>query len=86
MSSGPRYLRYFEQVYKGGPDKGLFLMLTAERDGDVNVPGAGYTFGQLQMALALADFQSLEMRRKLAMRLHLTQGLEQGLAEIEQLV
>jgi transaldolase/glucose-6-phosphate isomerase len=86
LSSGPRYLRYFEQVYKGGPDKGLFLMLTSEPTTDVVIPGAGYTFGQLQMALALADFESLEIRRKLAMRLHLTQGLEQGLAEVEQAI
>ena len=86
LSSGPRYLRYFEQVYKGGPDKGLFLMLTGESAEDVAIPGAGYTFGQLQVALALADFESLEIRRKLAMRLHLTQGLERGLAEIEQTI
>jgi transaldolase / glucose-6-phosphate isomerase len=86
LSSGPRYLRYFEQVYKGGPDKGLFLMLTSESTPDVAIPGAAYTFGQLQMALALADFESLEIRRKLAMRLHLTQGLEPGLAEIEQTI
>ncbi len=86
LSSGPRYLRYFEQVYKGGPEKGLFLMLTSEPPADVAIPGAGYTFGQLQMALALADFESFEMRRKLAMRLHLTQGLEQGLAEIERTI
>jgi glucose-6-phosphate isomerase len=86
LSSGPRYLRYFEQVYKGGPDKGLFLMLTSESTADVAIPGAAYTFGQLQTALALADFESLEIRRKLAMRLHLSQGLEQGLAEIEQAI
>jgi hypothetical protein len=86
LSSGPRYLRYFEQVYKGGPDKGLFLMLTSETTADVAIPGAAYTFGQLQMALALADFESLETRRKLAMRLQLTQGLEAGLAEIEQAI
>ena len=66
--------------------KGLFLMVTGESTADVAIPGAGYTFGQLQMALALADFESLEMRRKLAMRLHLTQGMEQGLAEIEQTI
>jgi transaldolase / glucose-6-phosphate isomerase len=86
LNWGPRYLRYFEQIYKGGPDKGLFLMLTSEATADVAIPGAGYTFGQLQMALALDDFESFEIRRKLAMRLHLTQGLEQGLAEVEQAI
>lgn len=84
LSSGPRYLRYFEQVYKGGPEKGLFLMLTSEPREDVAIPGAGYTFGQLQMALALADFETFEGRRKLAMRLHLTQDSEQGMAGLEQ--
>jgi transaldolase/glucose-6-phosphate isomerase len=86
LSTGPRYLRYFEQVYKGGPDKGLFLMLTSESTGDVAIPGAGYTFGELQMALALADFESMEARRKLAMRLHFSQGLEQGLAELQEAI
>jgi transaldolase/glucose-6-phosphate isomerase len=86
LSSGPRYLGYFEQVYKGGPPKGLFLILTTEPAVDIAIPGAGYTFGQLQLALAVSDFESLESRRKLVLRLHLTLGLEQGLAELEQLV
>ena len=85
LSSGPRYLRYFEQVYKGGPPKGLFLIITSEATEDLAIPGAGYTFGQLQLALALSDFESLESRRKMAVRLHLTRGLEQGLAELEQI-
>jgi transaldolase/glucose-6-phosphate isomerase len=86
LSSGPRYLHYFEQVYKGGPSKGLFLILTSEPAVDVVIPGAGYTFGQLQLALALGDFDSLESRQKLVLRLHLTQSLEQGLAEVEQVI
>jgi transaldolase / glucose-6-phosphate isomerase len=86
LSSGPRYLHYFEQVYKGGPAKGLFLILTSEPTEDIVIPGAGYTFGQLQLALALGDFESLESRQKLVVRVHLTQGLEQGLTEVEQAI
>jgi glucose-6-phosphate isomerase len=86
LSTGPRYLHYFEQVYKGGPAKGLFLILTSEPTDDIVIPGAGYTFGQLQLALALGDFESLESRQKLVVRLHLTQGLEQSLAEVEQAI
>ncbi len=86
LSSGPRYLRNFEQVYKGGPSRGLFLILTTEQVEDIAIPGAGYTFGQLQLALALSDFESLELRRMLVMQLHCTQGLEQGLTELEHLV
>jgi glucose-6-phosphate isomerase len=86
LSSGPRYLRNFEQVYKGGPSRGLFLILTTEPAEDIGIPGAGYTFGQLQLALALSDFESLESRHMLVMQLHCTQGLEQGLSELEVVV
>ena len=86
LSLGPRYLRNFEQVYKGGPPTGLFLILTSEPAEDIGIPGAGYTFGQLQLVLALSDFESLESRRMLTVHLHCTQGLEQGLSEVEQVV
>ncbi len=86
LSFGPRYLHYFGQVYKGGPSKGLFLMLTGEPDGDIAIPGAGYSFGQLQLCLALGDFESLASRKKLAVRLHLTQGIEHGLAQLGRIV
>jgi glucose-6-phosphate isomerase len=86
LSAGPRYLRNFEQVYKGGPSRGLFLILTTEPPADLGIPGAGYTFGQLQLALALSDFESLGARRMLVMQLHFTLGLEQGLSELEHLV
>jgi transaldolase/glucose-6-phosphate isomerase len=86
LSAGPRYLRNFEQVYKGGPSRGLFLILTTEPPADLGIPGAGYTFGQLQLALALSDFESLGARQRLVMQLHFTLGLEQGLSELEHLV
>jgi transaldolase/glucose-6-phosphate isomerase len=86
LSAGPRYLRNFEQVYKGGPSRGLFLILTTEPPADLGIPGAGYTFGELQLALALSDFESLGARQMLVMQLHFTLGLEQGLSELEHLV
>jgi transaldolase/glucose-6-phosphate isomerase len=86
LSCGPRYLHYFGQVYKGGPPTGLFLMLTGEPDENLAIPGAGYTFGQLQLALALGDFESLAARKKLVVRLHLTQGIERGLAQLGQVI
>ena len=86
LSAGPRYLRNFEQVYKGGPSRGLFLILTTEPPADLGIPGAGYTFGQLQLVLALSDFESLGARQMLVMQLHFTLGLEQGLSELEHLV
>jgi glucose-6-phosphate isomerase len=61
-------------------------MLTGEANEDIAIPGAGYTFGQLLLALALGDFESLARRKKLVLRLHLTQGIERGLAQLGQVV
>jgi hypothetical protein len=79
LSAGPRYLRNFEQAYKGGPSKGLFLILTAEPAWDLNVPGAGYTFGQLQLALALNDFQSFGVAAKPGHAIAVHSGIGAGL-------
>jgi glucose-6-phosphate isomerase len=86
LSAGPRYLQYFEQVYKGGPSEGLFLILTGEPAADIEIPGAGYTFGQLQLALALGDFDALESRQKFVVRLHFTRESGQSLSEVEQIL
>ena len=42
---GPRYLHSTGQLHKGGPPTGLFLQLVHDGDEDVEIPGAGYTFG-----------------------------------------
>lgn len=38
------------------------------------------------MALALGDFEALEYHQRPAVRLHLTQGADQGLAQLERIV
>ena len=86
VSFGPRYLHYLGQLYKGGPATNLFLFLTAQPDEDMAVPGADYSFGQLQLALALGDFEALGRRARPVLRLHLTQGAEQGLKQLEGIV
>jgi transaldolase / glucose-6-phosphate isomerase len=86
LNAGRRCLHYFGQVYMSGPSKGLFLILTGEPGQDVAIPGARYTFGQLQLALALGDLDALESRQKLVIRLHLTRSVEQGLTDVEQVI
>jgi hypothetical protein len=86
LGFGPRYLQHLDQVFQGGPSKGLFLILTGEPDGDIAIPGAGYSFGQLQLALAMGDFESLEKHQRPVLRLHLTQGIESGLMKLERFV
>jgi hypothetical protein len=86
LTPGPRYLRTFAQVYHGGPAKGLFLMITANPAKDLAIPGAKYSFGQLQLALALADFESLGRQGRPVIRLHLAGGAEQGLVQLETIL
>jgi transaldolase/glucose-6-phosphate isomerase len=86
ITPGPRYLHSIGQVYKGGPSKGLFLVLTVAPVNDLAIPGADYSFGQLQLALALGDFESLGCRRRPVIRLHLTRGADSGLAQFESIL
>jgi len=86
ITPGPRYLHGIGQVYKGGPTKGLFLLLTADPVNDIVIPGADYSFGQLQLALALGDFESLGRRRRPVIRLHMTRGAEKGLPQLESIL
>lgn len=82
VTPGPRYLHGFGQMYKGGPPRGQFLLLTAEPAKDLAIPGAGYSFGQLQAALAQGDFDSLGRRHRPVIRLHMTHGTESGLGHL----
>lgn len=86
LGYGPRYLHSIGQLFKGGPPAGLFLILTAAKVEDVAVPGAKYSFAQLQMAQALGDLESLGRRNKPVLRLHLTRGAEDGLTQLRSAV
>jgi hypothetical protein len=86
LGFGPRYLHSIGQLYKGGPPGGMFWMITAEHPHDVPIPGARYTFGQLELAQALGDLESLLKREKPVLRLHLTQGASAGLAQLNSMV
>ena len=86
VTPGPNYLHAIGQVYKGGPAKGLFLLLTAAPVKDLAIPGAEYSFGQLQLALAQSEFESLGHRQRPVIRLHLARGAEPGLIHLEAIL
>jgi glucose-6-phosphate isomerase len=86
LGYGPRYMHSIGQLYKGGPASGMFLMITSEKPEDLPIPGAKYTFGQLEMAQALGDLQSLGRLGKPALRLHLTNGVPAGLSSLRRVV
>jgi glucose-6-phosphate isomerase len=59
LGFGPRYLHSTGQLHKGGPNSGIFVILTDGPTRDVEVPGRPYSFGRLVQAQALGDLQSL---------------------------
>ncbi|MFH1906215.1 MAG: bifunctional transaldolase/phosoglucose isomerase [Chloroflexota bacterium] len=68
---GPRFLHSTGQLHKGGPASGLFLQITAEPDEDIEIPTQGMTFGLLERAEALGDYEALAGRGRRILRVHL---------------
>jgi glucose-6-phosphate isomerase len=68
---GPRYLHSTGQLHKGGPNTGVFLLITTEHASDVEIPGQPFSFGTLEHAQALGDFQSLDAAGRRALHAHL---------------
>ncbi len=56
---GPRYLHSTGQLHKGGPDRGLYMIVTARDRRDVPVPGQSYTLAALFRAQAEGDLATL---------------------------
>ncbi len=80
LGFGPRYLHSTGQVYKGGPNTGVFLQLTADDTIDLPVPGKKYTFSLVKTAQALGDFQVLCERKRRILRMHLKGNLPECLS------
>jgi len=68
---GPRFQHSTGQFHKGGPDNGLFIVITAEPAADFDVPTEGLTFGTLIRAQALGDYEALIEAGRKVLRIHL---------------
>lgn len=88
LGFGPRFLHSTGQAYKGGPNTGVFLQITAEHEAnkDIKIPGVDYTFGLVIDAQAEADFQVLASRDRRVLRIHLGSNPEQGLKKIYEIL
>ena len=72
LGIGPRYLHSTGQLHKGGPNTGLFLVITADGGEDLPIPGMGLTFGQLHQAQARGDVRALLGRGRRVAHVHLS--------------
>jgi hypothetical protein len=76
---GPRFLHSTGQLHKGGPASGAFIQVVdGERDTDVPIPNADYTFGELIDAQALGDLRALRARDRRVARVHMDQFSDIG--------
>ena len=86
LGFGPRFLHSTGQAYKGGPNSGVFLQITADDASDLTVPGQKYTFGVVKAAQARGDLQVLAERGRRALRVHLGADVDADLAKLRAAV
>ncbi len=79
LGYGPRYLHSTGQLHKGGPNTGLYLLITADEGDDVPIPGEPYGFAALRAAQAAGDLEVLERHGRRVAHLHLGAGIEGAL-------
>jgi transaldolase/glucose-6-phosphate isomerase len=80
LGFGPRFQHSTGQLHKGGPDNGLFLQITVEPAEDIEIPSEGMTFGLLEHAQALGDFEALAARNRRILRLHFSS--QEGIGQV----
>ena len=74
LEFGPRFLHSTGQAYKGGPDSGVFLQITADASADLPIPGRKLGFSTVVAAQARGDFAVLAERGRRALRVHIKGG------------
>ena len=71
LGYGPRYLHSTGQLHKGGANNGAFVVITAAPSEDLPIADERFSFGVLEMAQAVGDFQSLDREGRRALHVHL---------------
>ena len=71
LELGPRYLHSTGQLHKGGPDLGVFVLLTTRDHADIPVPGRTWTLRDLHVAQAEGDLSTLSAAGRRILRIDL---------------
>lgn len=82
---GPRYLHSTGQYHKGGPNTGVYFVLTSNAGNDVPVPGQGIDFRSLAVAQACGDFEALQAHQRRVIRIDLGDDVNHGLAVLNRM-
>jgi transaldolase/glucose-6-phosphate isomerase len=82
---GPRYLHSTGQAHKGGPNSGVFLVITCDEPEDLPVPGQRYSFGTIKLLQARGDLEVLTSRGRRVLRVHL-KDVARGLRDLYAII
>ena len=83
---GPSFLHSIGQLYKGGPNTGLFLQLVDEPEKDLPVPETNYSLNGIIQAQALGDYKALKQRGRRVLRVNLKKDVAGGLERLKELI
>ena len=86
LGFGPRFQHSTGQDYKGGPNSGVFIQITADHEPDLPVPEQKYTFGVVIAAQAAGDLTVLEQRERRVIRVHLGSDVQGGLQRLSDAI
>jgi transaldolase / glucose-6-phosphate isomerase len=86
LGYGPRYLHSTGQLHKGGANTGVFIILTADAQEEIQIPGSPYGFATLQRSQALGDLRSLNNKERRVIRIHLGSDIEGGLKKLSEML
>ncbi|RJP47647.1 MAG: bifunctional transaldolase/phosoglucose isomerase [Anaerolineaceae bacterium] len=79
---GPRFQHSTGQFHKGGPNKGWFIQVVYDAQGDMEIPTQGLSFGTLLRAQALGDYEALQAAGRKVLRLRLGGNFLRELGEL----
>jgi transaldolase/glucose-6-phosphate isomerase len=79
---GPRYLHSTGQLFKGGSNRGVLLIITSEEEVDVQARGQAHSFAAVKQAQAEGDLRIMSQRGRRILRLHVGPDVTTGLGRI----
>ena len=86
LEVGPRYLHSTGQLHKGGPNKGVFLILSADELKDIPLPQEAESLGTLAKVQAIGDLLTLAERGRRCVHVHLPDNSGVTLRALSQLI
>ncbi len=83
---GPRYLHSLGQLFKGGEQKGHFIVFERDYANDYDIPMTLFSFGRLIKAQTKGDIAAMKKRKRPVITVNLKQNPAAGLNRFAELI